>query len=350
MIIYIILYLGMMIFSVYELKFVNYEDDSKHSHIKILVFGATLLLAIGCFRAELLGVDVFRYKYNGFEYFRNMSIQDAIHLNKDVGYVLLNKVVGSFSDSFILFRNLIYFFNITVFCIFVYKNTNYYSFSIVLYLAVGYLGFNFTIFRESIAVSFCIIGLMFLKKEKYFVFFLFILIAVSFHQTAILCLIYVPLIKYKNNQRIFIKFFLFLIVLPIMFLSANKILRLYQRNDYTNIYTSGTGVALLVFFVIVFLEISVLFRHSINKHSIDYDLALSVLFFQILAVSFSLYNRCIQYFYPPLIVLISNCISEVKNKKNKLFLLFLFFLEFSILYFKFLIDDLNDIVPYQSWL
>ena len=340
----------MVILSVIELKYANFENESKQTQSKILFLGCVLLLAIGCFRAELLGVDVFRYKYNGFEYYKNMSIPDILLTNKDIGYCLINKVVGCFSDSFILFRNIIYVFNIVVFGIYIYKNSNYYSFSLILYLAVGYLGFNFTIFRESIAVSICIIGLMFLQKEKYFQFLLFVFIAFWFHQTAILCLLYIPLSIRKKNQQSIVKLFLFGIVLPVMLLYASKIIELYKRNDYTNSYNSGTGILLLAFFVIVYIEMIVIFKNNLDKYSIYYNLSLGILFFQILAISFSMFNRCIQYFYPPMIVLISNCISEVKNKKDKVMILFLFILEFSILYFKILIGDSTDIVPYQSCL
>ena len=349
MIVYIILYLGIVILSIIELTDVGNGEKPARSQVKLLVLGGALLLAIGCFRAELLGVDVFRYKYNGFEYYRNLSIINIIHSPSDIGYSLLNKVIGSFSDSFILFRNIIYIFNISVLCLFVYKNSNYYALSLLLYLAVGYLGFNFTILRESIAVSISLIGLMYLKKGRVLYFVLFVLIASLFHQTAFLCLIYLPLAKcQKPRSKLLTRYILFFIVLPVLFFSAPKIIKLYQRHDYTDNYSSGTGLGLLAFFVIIFVEISIFFRGNLKKNSIDYDLSLSVLFFQILAVSFSLFNRCIQYFYPPLIILLSNCISEVKNKKEK-YLLFIFIgIEFSVLFFKNLIDDYTDIVPYFS--
>lgn len=131
------------------------------------------------------------------------------------GWVFLNTLMRVFNADFYVL-NLAHslFVNFAIFL--TIKRYSHLPFiAILLYIFTFYIDFNFEILRESIAVSIFLLGVPSLLNKKYR-YFIFVLLALLFHQSALI-LITVPLILLiPLNRRIFTVFLLSIIFIILL--------------------------------------------------------------------------------------------------------------------------------------
>lgn len=124
-----------------------------------------------------------------FEHFDSfIGFQSILLSNFEYGYGIFEWIIKSFSSNysvFLLIHASIYYF--LIFSSFRRYTPNLYMSLMLFYtLSMGMLGSN----RQLIALAICIYAIRFVIEKKAVVFFLFILIATSFHSTAFLFVIY----------------------------------------------------------------------------------------------------------------------------------------------------------------
>lgn len=133
----------------------------------------------------------------------------------------------------------------------VYRNSDDVVFSMTMYITLGLMQFQMQGMRQSIAMSICLFAYDFAKKRKIVPFLLLIILAMQFHQTAVVfVVIYVVFwLKYKWNYIC-----AFVVVSGIFFYSSNYIIgfanELFDRNYYTSV-DSGGFIATAIYFLII---------------------------------------------------------------------------------------------------
>ena len=148
------------------------------------------ILMIGLMRNQHLGVDVDNYRYYFLKFYPSKSISFFIfNFKYDIGYVLLNKFIRLFTSNFRIFENIVFIISYGIFSYIIYKRSKCFSLSFLVYLGLGFLGTNLCILRQAIACSICFLSFDFIKKNKKLVSLLLILLAVTFHKTAIFFLL-----------------------------------------------------------------------------------------------------------------------------------------------------------------
>lgn len=154
--------------------------------------------------------------------------------NRLPGWVLLIKMCKIVSSNYVVFK-LIHSFVVNV-CFFIsIKRYSSFKFTTVLfYFILFYFDFNFQILRQSIAVGVFLLSLPAFEKNDWGKYYLLNLIALSFHDGIILCML-LPFVKMFKLCRITIWVYSCAILLFILF--SNTFLM-----QIVSIYLSGDAI------------------------------------------------------------------------------------------------------------
>jgi len=151
-------------------------------------------------RHETLGKDLQNYKAF-FAYYSSIDFFDVLKVKSDVLFYTLLWLVGRITDNYQILLTIIA--AITVFPIAkVYSRDKQYGFlKIVLFMNMSVFVMAFSGLRQSIAMAFGMIAYEFVRKKKPFLFLLFALIALGFHHTGFMILLYYPLYYLRLNKN-----------------------------------------------------------------------------------------------------------------------------------------------------
>ena len=304
------------------------------------------ILFIGLFRNELLGVDVANYKeYFNSWYERYNFVFLLRHFELDNGYIFLNKIVKVFSQEFYIFKCVLYFICVSLFSIIIYKRSKYPALSFLIYLGLGYLGTNFCLLRQAAAYSICFVAFIYLKQNKLIKFILLIILAATFHKTALFFALVYPLTKDIFKSHSIIK--KGILVMTFMGFSTFIIPNLFQyyKNDYSQIAEQGQGFNLLMVYCVILFIMSRMKKKNNKESMLSYEASFCSIYFQIGALFFSLFTRVTNFYALLFTIAIPELIDTEKNKK---LYIAIFAGGFSLLYLYSLFTDSCQIVPYLT--
>lgn len=167
--------------------------------VPVFFFLLFLLLSL---RNETIGRDIVNY-HNSFIAFSLLDFRDLWSTGTEPLYVLLNWIVGRFTDDFQIFLTIVA--AITVLPVAkIYSEDKQYGFlKIVLFMNMTVFIMMFSGLRQAIAISVSMVAYSFVRKKKPLLFLLFALIAFGFHHTGFITLLYYPLyhLKLSKNQQ-----------------------------------------------------------------------------------------------------------------------------------------------------
>lgn len=348
MYIYVLLLLVIMLNLFLEISFTNIKISQLDIKTKNMSFFICFIfiLYLGLFRDELLGVDVANYKnyFNGI-YANNGLMYFITNLRMyDIGYVLLNKFILLFTKNFRILEITIFLISFGIFSCIIFKKSKYPAFSFLIYISLGFIGINLCILRQAIAYSLCFLSFDYLKRDKKAKFLLFVLLATMFHKTAIFFLFAYPITSnhYKNLSIYKRIIFIAIFILGSIFIMPK--LYKYYANDYSNMSIAGEGYKLLLIYFLLHLILR--FIPYIGKNNeMNYDCSYGSVYFQIGAISFSVFTRIANYYSLFFTLTIPNIVYQSKNKK---IYISIFSMLFGMIYIYKLFENSTNIVPYIS--
>lgn len=356
MALFIGIYIYCLIFSILEvinLKLSINKVELNYKKWAFIIFW-TFILILGLCRNEQYGFDWAGYKYDYFLKYSKMSFHDVVLTRTDVGYAILNWLIGRFTDEFIIFRNIVYTITSLLMGLWIYKKSNMRMLSCLIYLSFGFLPFDFFIMRQALAVCVIIWGYDCIVEKKLIKYIIIVLIASTIHSTAIVALLFYPLVNSKFKTIGFVKHSLILLGVAIFSpLCITYIVQKFSSGRYLNMIISGEGIKMFVL-LLVFIAIIAFYNNS--EKFIDstnnglFEIVLSVIYFQAVAISFSLFSRMGMYSTVFITILIPSCLEKCKNKENRKSFYFVLFGIFLILYIFQIKSGMNTSVyiPYIS--
>lgn len=347
------------------------KDQSCKKNIFLLILIIFISSLIGGARDFSIGTDVEVYGKRWFEIAINCSnfkTFASIIGSVDYGYLLLNYFVSRFTDNvnaFLFILQLIC--NSLVFLTF-YKYREKCDFwrSSLIYLCAFYC-MSFNIMRQACALSIMLFCLKYLDNGSILKYILGVLLAMSFHNTAILSGILILLIysisKIKNRFQFFIVLFLIMITSLSIFFIKDFIelgYRLgifnYRIYDYIIRFSKeniSVSVVELIIKIFIFLVCIIQSKIINNRASINKFLFISVilefiLFQSKILISYS--DRFSYYFgYLNMVYIPQSFKSLASNKKNAfIFNLIFILIFFSYWYYKYIICGHCEVFPYKS--
>ena len=183
----------------------------KKRELYILTSFLVLFLIIAL-RHPSMGIDLHYGYENGYigvySVYSNCPWEKVFNLNYvfyEKGFLLFNKVLGIFSKQpqMLLIGTALVSLVPVFFTI--YKESEDSLFSILIYLGLPSFLMVFSALRQVIAISLVFLSIVYIRKKKFFTQLILILLAATFHKTALVFLVAYPLyyVKIPLNGRLY---------------------------------------------------------------------------------------------------------------------------------------------------
>src|SRR5690625_4593512 len=235
-----------------------------------LIISFLILTFISAFRGSEVGTDTENY----IGIFR-LYVLGALDPHSETGFALLNQIISYISthpQSIIIVSSILINLGIMHF---IYHNSKNAWLSVYLYITLFYYFFSFNLVRQFIAMSIVLFAWNFLKQGKVIRFILIVLLASTFHTTALIGLILI--FVYLGRRS--------LVLVPLIMLSAivavfgtnfimGLVIDLFPRyaTYYQNAEQSTGGIMPVVLYFMIFIALYLL-RDKGDQH---YNIMLSI--------------------------------------------------------------------------
>ena len=195
LIIFLLIFWGVVRYDIYQKK------DKNDIFYRFLLF--VLIIVSGL--AYRMGGDCMNYisEYNLYPLNESFSLSNLTSYNgRQPGWVLLCKLCRLVTTDFSFFKiihSIIY--NTLIFVSI--KHLTKYRFSMILfYFVLLYFDTNFQILRQSLAIGLFLYSIYYFKCQKWIKYYLCIALAILFHESALICLLFPLIRKVQVNKKV----------------------------------------------------------------------------------------------------------------------------------------------------
>lgn len=291
--------------------------NSKMNRRKNILLSFIPLFLLGALRGQTVGGDLKNYipefEALAHEYDLKSFIMEASH---EPGYLIYTRLLGVISDDPRMFILGTSFLSLIGPCYLIYKLSNSPQLSILIYYIMGFYTNTFNNVRQSLAISIVFISFCLLKNGNFRKFCVGILIASSFHYSALLTLILYPLMQkdYSLKKLLILSssgmaivgglgFFVF------QYIALYVLLKYDPEALLENSEGGGYGMLLLYFIMFVF-STYVYFRKTYSSQSSQnfeklffINLIMLAMIIQMSATFFHSMVRMTYYFFIPYMII-----------------------------------------------
>lgn len=289
---------------------------------KMLGVAFIWLTALSALRGNGIGADYFTYKMF-FEAFSSMGWADALSHFTESGYGLLNKLVGFFTDEYQWLLAVCSILSMIGVVRFIKEYSRYPIISIWLFITMGMYQMTFTVLRQAIAISLVLVAYIFAVNRKPLKFLFLILLASSFHYTALVFLIMYFFISKPVNKLHQLRNIALLVIIVACIPFIRMIVVYFASFTKYGIYSAGEtgeGGRLLIVYCMILLYLYFIKR---NDHASDiqgykylYFFCVITCLIQSLALAVELINRMTLYFSIPMFILLPNTIERFEQRSK----------------------------------
>lgn len=197
------------------------QMTQKRKNWPILLFFA-IYACLLAFRDVSIGLDTTRYSTLFDRY--SVTAWDSIFtsLEKEGGYVILNKVVSSLHGDFRIFLFIVAGITVIPLAKLYYDESENSMTSIALFLILPVFLMNFSGIRQGLAISIGVWAFYMVKKKKLIPFILIVLLAMTFHASAFILFPMYPVYHMRFRK---VHIFLFAPIYLLIFLFNEQIFR-----------------------------------------------------------------------------------------------------------------------------
>lgn len=335
----------------------------KDKRIEGVLFLATFcfFFLVAGFRTEQVGSDSYFYArlYESFSYGGAFQprISEFFTGRMEYGYLLLNKVLYSLSSSYVLLFSVSSFITLGI-TFFVIKKISPNPFlSLVIFFGYRLFSFSMAAIRAGLSISLCTLGFYFFLKKKKGLAFLVILLASSFHLSALMFLILFVVEKIPLSPKTFwisgaLAVVCMMLLQPILawFLQVSQRYQVYGSEEDLITFNLATILNFLVILVVF------LFGEWCLKKEEDRLILLlrKIIYLSVLisfvAIRVPLLGRLTLLFGSFILFYIPLVVERIYSFKNRLLTKSLIVLGFYAFFFVILVfkPEWNILVPYQN--
>lgn len=316
---FIILYIYLIIVT---LVFSKEKEPSGKAKKQCFFYFLGMLFLLG-FHSPTLGVDV-----DGFYVpFFGSCLNDDFTFSIIGGgteplFHAYTRMIRTFTDDvqvYLFITAIIILFPVVYFF---YKDAKNPYLPVLFFVSFTLFHFAFSGLRQAMAISFVCMGYYYMMKDKWKPFVLFVLIAFTFHTSAIIALIAYPLKKIKLPDfiwlGIFVIFGLAIAAMPSIMLVFVDLIFSDLGKYQSELNESGGSINLAFLYLAFALFQYYLAKKNKENSMIQFTLLLFVI--QLTGLRSNFAARIGYYFLPLMFLYISNSIESLKNKRNRIFL------------------------------
>lgn len=320
------------------------SGDTKRARLIFVRWSLLILILVSGLRNFSVGVDTYSYIYN-YQHF-NMSFDQIfnsfwdLYLNpgvegKDPGFNIFQKVLSSVSKDVFFFQFIVTSVLLIPLGYFFYSNIRSIDgilLGFIFYITSYYVYLPMASARQSLALAFVCIGAIMLMKhlnmKGILLFIAFSFMASTFHKSALVSMIIIPFLFYKDLKKIYIGailvFVLMLFYYPVVgsfLVSTSDIYSVYAEADFYG-RSAGRPYAFLTLTAFIFC---ICFRNILksNNHTaaIVYSGSACAVVLAPLALMDPTMMRILSYLGIWTCLVLSDVCVDDEKKKNKMFLI-----------------------------
>lgn len=333
------------------------------------VFSAVILMSLIGFKDITIGNDTPNYIefYNRLQHMSSYRDKSSRY---ETGYQIYTKLIGHFFDSYQALFIITAIVCVSCVCFGIYKNSRNWQYSLFLFVGLRFFYFFLSGIRQSLAVSIIFVAYIYLKEKKKIPFIALVLIASSFHFSALIFLFAWPISNMKLENLAILKVVISIIGVYVLFGPLLNVILGYMPPYYSHyLITEAASAnnladfinAIIPCFILIFAKttgyIAVSKKEALkNKMKYIYcDVDTQLLFLMIAAgLSFvatraSILDRMVQYYWLFSILTIPNIIFSIQDKRKRTiwyFIVTVFVIAYNLtlLFFR---PEWNAVVPYR---
>lgn len=328
------------------------KSRNSHTRGQLLFFVIVIFILwfLTAFRSEEMGNDTVTY-INYFQYFGKVGMEER-NKNIEIGYQFLNVIIHKISPNPHFFLAVVATICYLGVGIYIYKYSSNVVFSTVILFPIVY-GFFASGLRQSIALVICLFAYQAIKNKKIIPAILIVLLASTFHLSALVMLIL--LIHKFTSKRLYVVIGVSAII---AILSASGALNSIISNvvkEYENYFSSiqaGTGWLAISYQCIralmIYLFIYFAYKDLKKEKSLEIFNASILLITICFGFSTNIFSRASLYFLIPSVVDIPNAMNSgnIKNKKFFIFLICTVMIAYFVLTL-FVRPEWYKMIPYE---
>lgn len=205
---------------------------------KYRLISIAILVFMSTFKSVSCGSDAWFYadSYNALR-----SGSDKLFVNKsynalEYGFVLLNSILAFMHLPFQVLLFIVSTFVSVVIVLFINKLSENKFMSLLMYIALGFFAQTLSAYRQIIAFAFILLAIMRLIDKKLISTSVLILVATTFHVSALICFIMIPLRYIKPKISIVVPVFAVAILGAFFFPQILKLIEICTPIDYYTKY------------------------------------------------------------------------------------------------------------------
>ena len=301
-----------------------YGKSEKFSHYSLIFISISMVLFAAL--RDKVGTDWDAY----FEFYKNTT--DRV----EIGYSSINNLFSFLNIPYNFFLFFINGLSVSLIFLFLKKNTRLKIIGVLLFFSNLYLYYNFSGIRQAIAISITCFSITYAINKQPIKFISLILIAASFHFSAIIFVIAYFLPRYSFNYRqksfliiAFIVFYFFLDFISdwitlYTIKNANYYVNLQDKSDsLLQSFFIGLGIRLLIVFL-VFVFHKKIFLVDNCRYFFNIYLFGFFLFFSTYMISPDIGVRLSSYFTIFDLVIVGNLIYVIQRQSNRILIVSIF--------------------------
>lgn len=297
----------------------NVKDEQKRN--KIVIGLACLgIFFIQALRAEFVGTDLRSY-LPAFQMVDSINIFAGEKLfNYEIGYLLYSQFFSTLNFNTQWYLSIVAITIIGPIAYTWYKNSKMPGLSVFIYISIGFFTFSFSGLRQAIALAITFVSFKFIQERSLLKFLLCVILAMSFHLTAVIFVLAFPLYKIRVKPIHYVPIILGLVIIFIyrtkLFLS---IFRLYRgvagEVVKTNAYT------MLIIMILVLLLALIFGSKNINDFNFNSykNYMLVAILIQILATQSNTIMRAGYYYFIFITLLIPDVFKNQLDQRIRIF-------------------------------
>lgn len=351
---------------------INENTNRKKTYL-LIIFGAMFFYS--AFRGSNVGIDTYNYKMSFYE-IKNYGLwQSFSYLRLEKGYILLNYILSCFSNNAQIVLIITSLFISYSFAQCIYKYSENIVLSTFLYI-IFIFSSTMNITRQYVALGFILLSFKYLISKKTIKAGILVVIAILFHNTAIVFLpfLVITMPKFKINTKIIS---LFCIISTVIVYSFDKGLNLlfrifpiYKRFMDLQLYSSESDLSIpwLLCYICIFIGAIISIRRENKTEVIDkknvllkkevyneQSFGLFILLYIAFIISYIfskrlwIASRMLAYFKPSLCIVLPNVLEKLLPKKSaiKYIVYFLFIAIFFVWGYSMFLKDPHGLLPYN---
>lgn len=310
------------------------------------------LLLLAVLKAPYYAVDSWAYG-SWFRKWREMSLGHVFtyYGNIEPSYILLNKLIGFFTDDVQIFFGIVSSIVLCSVFVFIRKYSVLSGLSLVVFNTLGLFEFSYSILRQALATAIFLWGFKFVLERRFVPYCMVVLFAFSFHKTAALLIFVYFIYQLRLTRRRVLYSFYASIALFFAGPQLLTLLKFLARKNYALNYEAGLGMYIMLWLLIGIFYMIVRHRVSTGAMKLQYDCLNLAGVFQSLSLIMESFARALTYLQLSLIILVPDCLYHLgmKHERNKRFLPIILLAMYLVMYLFFKVTVIDPNRPYQFY-